>query len=74
VKVREKAAVTFLKKIMTEEDPNHLDFRSPCGAGIGQLAYNYNGKVYTCDEGRMMSMMNDESFCLGNVKKIHTKK
>ena len=67
-KVREKAAVTFLKKILTEKDPNHLDFRSPCGAGIGQLAYNYNGKVYTCDEGRMMSMMDDESFCLGNVK------
>ncbi|MBU1177466.1 MAG: His-Xaa-Ser system radical SAM maturase HxsB [Patescibacteria group bacterium] len=67
-KVREKAAVTFLKKILTEKDPNHLDFRSPCGAGIGQLAYNYNGNVYTCDEGRMMSMMNDESFCLGNVK------
>ena len=68
-KVREKAAVTFLKKILTEKDPNHLDFRSPCGAGIGQLAYNYNGNIYTCDEGRMMSMMNDESFCLGNVKK-----
>ena len=67
-KFREKTACTFLTKILTEHDPNHLDFRSPCGAGIGQLAYNYNGNVYTCDEGRMMSMMNDESFYLGNVK------
>ncbi len=67
-KVREKAAKTFLTKILTEFDPNHLDFRSPCGAGIGQLAYNYNGDVYTCDEGRMMSMMDDESFRLGNIK------
>jgi len=66
--VREKMARTFLIKILTDKDPNHLDFRSPCGAGIGQLAYNYNGNVYTCDEGRMMSMMGDESFCLGNVK------
>ncbi len=65
--VTEKMAVTFLTKILTDGDPNHLDFRSPCGAGIGQLAYNYNGNVYTCDEGRMMSMMGDESFCLGNV-------
>jgi len=68
-KFREKAACIFLTKILTEYDPNHLELRSPCGAGIGQLAYNYNGQVYTCDEGRMMSMMGDESFCLGNVHK-----
>ncbi len=66
---KERMAFTFLTKILTDSDPNHLDYRSPCGAGIGQLAYNYNGNVYTCDEGRMLSMMNDESFCLGNVKK-----
>ncbi|MFH1671470.1 MAG: His-Xaa-Ser system radical SAM maturase HxsB [Candidatus Portnoybacteria bacterium] len=66
--VREKMAKTFLTKILTDKDPNHLDLRSPCGAGIGQLAYNYNGDVYTCDEGRMMSMMGDESFKLGNIR------
>jgi uncharacterized protein len=64
---KEKTAVTFLTKILTEGDPNHLDYRSPCGAGIGQLAYNYNGDVYTCDEGRMLSMMGDENFKLGTV-------
>ena len=65
---KERMAFTFLIKILTDSDPNHLDYRSPCGAGIGQLAYNYNGDVYTCDEGRMLSMMGDESFRLGNVK------
>jgi His-Xaa-Ser system radical SAM maturase HxsB len=74
---REKLTETFLKKIFSEKDPNHLEFRSPCGAGIGQLAYNYNGDVYTCDEGRMLSMMGDDAFQLGNVfndsyKKITT--
>jgi uncharacterized protein len=68
-KFKERMALTFLTKILTETDPNHLDYRSPCGAGIGQLAYNYNGDVYTCDEGRMLSMMGDESFRLGNIKK-----
>jgi len=67
-KIRERMAQTFLTKILTEKDPNHLDFRSPCGAGIGQLAYNYNGDIYTCDEGRMLSMMDDKSFYLGNVQ------
>ncbi len=66
-KFKERMAVTFLTKILTDRDPNHLDYRSPCGAGIGQLAYNYNGDVYTCDEGRMLSMMGDESFRLGNL-------
>jgi len=65
----ERYAKYFLKKILSDSDPNNLDMRSPCGAGIGQLAYNYNGNVYTCDEGRMLSMMGDESFLIGSVYK-----
>lgn len=64
---QERLAKIFLQKILTSSDPNMMELRSPCGAGIGQLAYNYNGDVYSCDEGRMMSMMGDESFRLGNV-------
>lgn len=63
----EQTAVLFLLKMLTEGDPNFMDIRSPCGAGIGQIAYNYNGDVYTCDEGRMLAMMDDESFKMGNV-------
>jgi len=65
--IKENIAAMFLVKILTEKDPNHLDYRSPCGAGIGQLAYNHNGDVYTCDEGRMLSAMGTEAFKLGNV-------
>ncbi|TSC53064.1 MAG: His-Xaa-Ser system radical SAM maturase HxsB, partial [Parcubacteria group bacterium LiPW_39] len=68
-KIREGYAVITLQKIFGDTDPNFLDLRSPCGAGIGQLAYNFNGDVYTCDEGRMLSRMGDESFKLGNVLK-----
>lgn len=63
----EKFAKIFLVKILSDRDPNMMETRSPCGAGIGQLAYNFNGDIYTCDEGRMMSMMGDENFKLGNV-------
>lgn len=66
-KFQEKFAKIFLVKMLTNEDINMVDFRSPCGAGTGQMAYNYNGDVYTCDEGRMLSRMGDESFRLGNV-------
>ncbi|MBZ9572763.1 His-Xaa-Ser system radical SAM maturase HxsB [Patescibacteria group bacterium] len=65
--VRERMAKIVTQKAFTDEDPNFLDLRSPCGAGIGQLAYHYNGDVYTCDEGRMLGQMGDETFKLGNV-------
>lgn len=44
---------------------NYMELRSPCGAGIGQLAYYPDGNIYTCDEGRMLSEMGDDSFMLG---------
>ncbi|MDP1852671.1 MAG: His-Xaa-Ser system radical SAM maturase HxsB [Candidatus Omnitrophota bacterium] len=64
----ERTAFIFLYKILTDYDPGYMDMRSPCGAGIGQVAYNYNGDIYTCDEGRMLSRLGDESFKVGNVK------
>ena len=44
-----------------------MELRSPCGAGIGQIAYYYDGNIYTCDEGRMLAEMGDDSFRLGTV-------
>jgi His-Xaa-Ser system radical SAM maturase HxsB len=67
VQVLERFASIFLTKIMTPEDPDYLDIRSPCGAGTGQLAYNYDGRIYTCDEGRMLAASGDEFFHLGDV-------
>lgn len=63
----ERYAWIFLSKILTDGDPGYVDICSPCGSGLGVLAYNYNGDIYTCDEGRMFSAMGDESFRCGNV-------
>ena len=64
-KINERIIDIMAKKIGTKFDPGYLDLRSPCGAAIGQIAYNYNGDIYSCDEGRMIG---DETFLLGNVK------
>ncbi|MBU2529484.1 MAG: His-Xaa-Ser system radical SAM maturase HxsB [Elusimicrobia bacterium] len=64
----ERSAAIILKKILRKENPNYLDLRSPCGASIGQMAYNYDGDIYTCDEGRMVAANGDTSFCIGNVQ------
>jgi uncharacterized protein len=68
VEVLERYAAIFLTKILAGEDPNFLDIRSPGGAGIGQLAYNYDGKIFSSDEGRMLHEMGDSSFMLGDVR------
>ncbi len=63
-KITEHMAKLCLQKIFNLQDPGYLDMRSPCGAGCGQLAYHYDGSVYSCDEGRMLG---DDSFKLGSV-------
>jgi His-Xaa-Ser system radical SAM maturase HxsB len=67
VEILERYAAIFLTKILSGQDPNFLDIRSPGGAGIGQLAYNYDGQIFSSDEGRMLHEMGDSSFRLGDV-------
>ncbi len=66
--ILERYAAIFLTKILSDLDPNFLDLRSPCGAGIGQLTYGYDGELFTCDEGRMLHHMGDDFFALGSVR------
>lgn len=63
----EGTAAVFLAKLLTPDDPNFVDIRSPCGAGTGQIAYNYDGKLYTCDEARMTAAMGNEMFAIGQA-------
>ena len=67
VQVLERFGAIFLTKILGDDDSNFLDVRSPGGAAIGQLAYSYDGKIYTSDEGRMLAKTGDEFFCIGDV-------
>jgi His-Xaa-Ser system radical SAM maturase HxsB len=67
VEILERYAAIFLTKILRGVDPNFLDIRSPAGAGIGALAYDHDGSIYTCDEGRMLAAMGDPVFRLGHV-------
>ena len=67
---REHLTNIYLTKILTDIDPNYLDERSPCWACIWQVAYNYDWKVYSCDEWRMFWRMNDYSFMMVDLNKI----
>lgn len=63
----ENHATIFLKKILTGTAVNYMELRSPCGASVGQMAYFYDGNVFTCDEGRMLYEMGKGDFKIGNV-------
>lgn len=67
IEIIERHAVIFLKKILLGYSENYMELRSPCGAAVGQMAYFYDGNVFTCDEGRMLYEMGNSAFKLGNV-------
>lgn len=64
----ERMTFHALIKILNNTDANFYEMRSPCGAGIGQMAFDYDGKVYTCDEGRMAARIGYDNFRLGDVQ------
>lgn len=66
IKIMERTALVMLTKILGKRDYGFTELMSPCGAGRTQLLYNYNGDIFTCDEGRMLG---NDLFKLGNVNK-----
>lgn len=70
VQFRENLSTMYLSKILTDTDPNYLDERSPCWACIWQVAYNYDWKVYSCDEWRMLARMGDYNFMMADLNEI----
>ena len=67
VEVMEGTAAVLLAKMLTPDDPNYVDIRSPSGAGLGAIAYNYDGRIFPSDEARMIDAMGDDAFALGSV-------
>jgi uncharacterized protein len=60
-------AALILKRMFTDRPLGYVDLRSPAGVGLGALVYNYDGKVFASDEGRMLAEMGDRTFELGSV-------
>jgi uncharacterized protein len=50
-------AALILKRMFADRPLGYVDLRSPAGIGLGALVYNYDGKVFASDEGRMLAEM-----------------
>lgn len=61
----------LLQHILTPFPTGYVDLRSPTGIGLGVLVYNYDGKVYASDEGRMLAETGDDRFVLGHVSQSY---
>ena len=57
------------KRILKPSYTGYVDLQHPTGAGLSALLYNYDGKVYSSDEGRMLAEMGDTSLCLGDLER-----
>ncbi len=64
----EAYAGLLLSSILTPFAHGYMDLRSPTGAGLGVLLYNYDGTVYPSDEARMLAAEGDTRFRLGPVQ------
>lgn len=60
-------AALLLTSILTPFSSGYVDLRSPTGAGVGALVYNYDGSVYPSDEARMLLEMGEDGLRLGDV-------
>lgn len=69
--ISEAYATLLLGSILTPFSHGYMDLRSPTGAGLGVLLYNYDGKVYPSDEARMLAAEGDDRFCLGSVHSLY---
>jgi uncharacterized protein len=58
----------LLQRMLSDRPTGYVDLRSPAGIGLGALVYNYDGRVFASDEGRMLAETGDNTFELGSVE------
>lgn len=64
----ESYTALLLNNVLTPFSSGYVDLRSPLGAGLGALVYNYDGDVYPSDEARMLVEMGELGLRLGSVR------
>jgi radical SAM protein with 4Fe4S-binding SPASM domain len=70
VDIAERTASIIATKILTSEDAGSVEIQSPSASGTGQLAYAVDGRVFPCDDARLVDMAGDAIFDLGHVRHL----
>lgn len=64
---REIYTTIILRKILTPFGTGYVNLQSPAGNAISGIVFNYDGKIYGSDEGRMLAEMKEDYMELGNL-------
>jgi hypothetical protein len=67
ISFREIYTSIVLRKILTPFGTGYVNLQSPAGNAISGIIFNYDGKIYGSDEGRMLAEMNDDYMELGDL-------
>jgi radical SAM protein with 4Fe4S-binding SPASM domain len=60
----EGTSVIIARKLLSREYQSYTCMGNPCGAGLSQTSYNYDGSIYACDEAKSFDI-----FKIGDVRK-----
>jgi len=63
-RIMERGAFNILCKILRYRDPLYVELMSPTGMGRSTLLYNFDGAIFSSDEGRMIP---ERIFQIGTV-------
>jgi uncharacterized protein len=67
----EVTARVLAQRILGDRAPNDARYRSPAADGIGEMAYHWDGRVFSSEAGRQLAQLNeDEMFKIGELR-IH---
>jgi len=59
----------LLRKMLTPYGSGYVDLQNPSGSAIGAAVFNYDGKVFASDEGRMLAEMDNNGLQIGDLSK-----
>jgi len=69
--IAEITARVLAQRILGDRAPNDARYRSPAADGIGELAYHWDGRVFSSEAGRQLAQAaEDEMFKIGELR-IH---
>ncbi|MFO1458700.1 MAG: His-Xaa-Ser system radical SAM maturase HxsB [Verrucomicrobiota bacterium] len=65
--IQEYYTSILLRKMLTPYGTGYIDLQNPSGGVLGGIIFNYDGKVFASDEGRMLAEAGNFTLEVGNL-------
>ena len=69
IPMQEFYTTILLRKMLTPYGTGYVDLQNPSGSAIGAVVFNFDGKVFASDEGRMLAEMDNQALRIGDLDK-----